>query len=89
MAIKHAEQAVKEDPERPVPLHLRNPVTGLMKSMDYGKDYQYAHDHPGHFTEMNCLPEGLEDKIFYQPSEEGQEKAIKERLKGWWKKRRK
>ena len=89
MAINKAMDAVREDPERPVPLHLRNPVTGLMKSMDYGKNYQYAHDHPGHFTEMNCLPEELEDKIFYEPSDEGQEKVIKERLKGWWKKRRK
>ncbi len=88
-AIQKAEKAVREDPERPVPLHLRNPVTGLMEAMDYGKDYQYAHDHPGHFKEMNCLPEGLEDKIFYEPSDEGQEKAIGERLKGWWKKRRK
>jgi len=88
-AINKAEEAVREDPDRPVPLHLRNPVTGLMKAMDYGKDYQYAHDHPGHFVEMNCLPEGLEEKIFYEPSEEGQEKAIKERLMAWWKKRRK
>ena len=88
-AINKAEEAVREDPDRPVPLHLRNPVTGLMKAMDYGKDYQYAHSHPGHFVEMNCLPEGLEDKIFYEPSDQGQEQAIAERLKAWWKKRRK
>jgi putative ATPase len=88
-ALIKAEGAVREDPERPVPLHLRNPVTGLMKAMDYGKDYQYAHNHPGHFVEMNCLPEGLEDKIFYDPSDQGQEQAIAERLKSWWKKRRK
>jgi putative ATPase len=88
-ALIKAEGAVRDDPERPVPLHLRNPVTGLMKAMDYGKDYQYAHNHPGHFVEMNCLPEGLEDKIFYDPSDQGQEQAIAERLKAWWKKRRK
>jgi len=79
---------VKEDPERPVPLHLRNAVTGLMKAQDYGKGYQYAHNYPGAVVDQTHLPEGLEDRLYYHPTELGAEKAIKERLEAWWAKRR-
>lgn len=72
-----------------VPLHLRNPVTGLMKREGYGKDYVYPHDHPGHFVESDNLPAEYKDKIFYEPSDQGREAEIAERLKRWWKKRRK
>lgn len=79
---------VKEDPERPVPLHLRNAVTGLMKSEGYGEGYQYAHNYPGGVADQTHLPEGLEDRLYYHPTEYGAEKAIKERLEAWWAKRR-
>ncbi|MCX6601571.1 MAG: replication-associated recombination protein A [bacterium] len=72
-----------------VPLHLRNPVTGLMQREGYGKGYVYPHDHPGHFVESDNLPPEYKDKIFYDPSDQGREAEIAERLKRWWKKRRK
>jgi len=88
VAISEALEAVKADPDKPVPLHLRNAVTGLMKKMNYGKDYAYDHESEGSFSGQNHLPGGLEDKIFYRPTDHGSEKQIKERLEGWWKKRR-
>jgi putative ATPase len=79
---------VKEDVEKtrndPVPLHLRNPVTGLMKQIGYGKDYKYAHNYPGHFVIDRYLPPVLKDKQYYLPSEQGYELKIKERLQAWW-----
>ena len=75
---------VRKDPERPVPLHLRNAVTGLMRAEGYGKDYKYAHDHPGGFAEQQHLPEDLKDRVYYHPSDHGVEKTIAERLKVWW-----
>jgi putative ATPase len=70
----------------PVPLHLRNPVTGLMAHFGYGKGYQYAHDAPDHLTAMQCLPENLKGRRYYRPTNEGLEKNLKERLdfiEGW------
>ena len=64
----------------PVPLHLRNAPTGLMKDLGYGKDYVYAHDISEKVSPMGCLPETLTDKVFYKPTEEGLEKRFKERL---------
>ncbi len=64
----------------PVPLHLRNPVTGLMAHFGYGKGYQYAHNAPDRITEMQCLPENLKDRQYYRPTDEGFEKKLKEKL---------
>lgn len=64
----------------PVPLHLRNAVTGLMKSLDYGKNYQYAHDEEGKVADMECLPESLRDRRYYQPTSEGREKLFAQRM---------
>ncbi len=79
---------VQEDVERtrnePVPLHLRNPVTGLMRRLGYGKDYKYAHDYPGHFVKQQNLPAGLQGRRYYIPGELGYEKEIAERLERWW-----
>jgi putative ATPase len=75
----------------PVPLHLRNAVTGLMAHFGYGKGYQYAHDAPDHLTEMQCLPENLKSRRYYQPTNEGLEKNLKQRLDSieeWRKKNR-
>ncbi|HEX5236708.1 MAG TPA: replication-associated recombination protein A [Silvibacterium sp.] len=64
----------------PVPLHLRNAPTGLMKSLDYGKGYRYAHDEEGKIADMECLPEGLRDRRYYQPTSEGREKLLAQRM---------
>jgi putative ATPase len=72
---------VKQDASRPVPLQLRNAPTQLMKSLDYGREYRYAHDEPGGFAAgVDYLPEGLEGQQFYQPVERGLELRIGERL---------
>ena len=84
---------VKNDAQKtvaePVPLHLRNPVTGLMANVGYGKGYQYAHHAPDRLTDMTCLPENLKDRRYYRPTEEGFEKRLKEKLKAIqdWKKK--
>jgi putative ATPase len=67
----------------PVPLHLRNAPTKLMKQLDYGTGYRYAHDDPDAVTDMSCLPESLADRKYYRPTERGFEKEIKRRLDGW------
>ncbi len=64
----------------PVPLHLRNAPTGLMKDLDYGKGYKYAHDYKEKMTSMECLPEYLKNNSYYIPTEQGNEKKYKERL---------
>jgi putative ATPase len=73
----------------PVPFHLRNPVTGLMANLGYGKGYQYAHHAPERLTDMQCLPDNLQDRHYYRPSEEGFEKRLKEKMKAIeeWKKK--
>lgn len=89
VAIGEATEAVRtEKTPAPIPLHLRNPVTGLMREEGYGKGYIYPHERPGHFAETQNLPEIHKDKIFYRPTDQGQEQKISERLKSWWKKRR-
>jgi len=90
-ALYTAYGEVTQDVERtaadPVPLHLRNAPTGLMKDLGYGQGYRYAHDVAGKVANMECLPENLRGKIYYQPTNEGIEKRIRERL-GEIKKRR-
>ena len=84
MALERALDDVRKETNEPVPLHLRNAVTGLMQDSGYGKGYQYAHDHPGHFVRQEYLPLSLRDRRYYYPSQEGQEKPIGERLRNWW-----
>jgi putative ATPase len=64
----------------PVPLHIRNAATGLMKNLGYGKGYQYAHDHEEKVTDMTCLPESLAGRIYYHPTDQGFEARIRQRL---------
>ena len=64
----------------PVPLHLRNAVTGLMKNVGYGKGYKYAHDFDGKVTDMSCLPENLADRTYYEPTDQGFEQRLRQRL---------
>src|SRR5688572_13877252 len=67
----------------PVPLHLRNAPTKLMKQLDYGKDYQYAHDEPEAVARMDCLPPALADREYYRPTNRGLEREIQRRLDEW------
>jgi putative ATPase len=67
----------------PVPLHLRNAPTPLMKQLGYGKDYQYAHDAPDAIADMPCLPESLAGRTYYEPTDRGFEQEIRRRLEAW------
>ncbi len=84
-AVYTAWGAVSEDiaatRAEPVPLHLRNAPTGLMKSLDYGKGYKYAHNEAGRVADMDCLPESLKGREYYHPTNEGREKLLAQRMK--------
>ena len=82
-ALLEATRDVHEHGALPTPLHLRNAPTGLMKSLGYGADYRYPHDAPGHVTDQQHLPPELEGRRYYEPSDEGYERTIRERLKSW------
>lgn len=88
LAINEAQRLVRETGSLPVPLHLRNAPTQLMKALDYGQGYKYAHDFPGHFVEQDFLPEDIKDKQLFQPQDNPAEAQIRERLKRWWGKRK-
>ena len=83
-AYSKVQMEVKQGADQSVPLHLRNPVTPLMKGIGYGKGYKYAHDYLGHFIRQQNLPDSLEGKRFYTPSDQGYEKEVEERLRAWW-----
>ncbi len=76
-----ARRDAMEHLSEPVPLHIRNGVTDLMRNVGYGKGYQYAHDYEEKMTEMECLPESLRGREYYNPTEQGVEGRFKERLK--------
>jgi putative ATPase len=78
-----AAEAAENDVAEPVPLHLRNAPTRLMKQLDYGKGYRYAHEEEDAVADMDCLPENLRGREFYKPTERGFEQEIKRRLAGW------
>jgi putative ATPase len=79
-AYSNVQLDVEQTAADPVPLHLRNAPTGLMKGLGYGKGYEYAHDVEGKVANMQCLPDNLRDRVYYQPTQEGIEKRIRERL---------
>jgi len=83
-AYSRVQQDIQHGRNEPVPLHLRNPVTGLMRQMGHGKGYKYAHDYAGHFVKQQNLPSSLQGKRYYLPSDQGYEKEIAARLKRWW-----
>jgi putative ATPase len=66
--------------QEPVPLHLRNAPTRLMKELDYGKGYRYAHDEEGRVADMDCLPDSLKGRSYYKPTQEGREKLLAQRM---------
>ncbi|PKO18034.1 AAA family ATPase [candidate division BRC1 bacterium HGW-BRC1-1] len=79
---------IRKSGSLPVPMHIRNAPTRLMKDLGYGKGYQYDHDHEGGFAGQDCLPDGLSGKEFYKPIEVGFEREIARRME-WWEKQRK
>jgi putative ATPase len=87
-ALERAISDVREYGSLPVPLHLRNAPTAMMKKMGYGKEYRYAHDFPGGFVEQEYLPQQLQGRVYFQPSERGYEGNLKKRLQMLWKNRK-
>ncbi len=83
IALNRAMAEVREGRQHPVPLHLRNAPTGLMRQLGYGKDYKYAHDYDGHFSGQRNLPEALAGMRFYEPSDQGHEATVRKRLDAW------
>lgn len=84
MAINQAQQLVRQTGSLPVPLHLRNAPTKLMKDLDYGKDYKYSHDFPGNFVQQDFLPDQLKGQKLFEPQDNAAEQKLKRQLKEWW-----
>lgn len=84
-AIEAAFADVRNIPNDPIPLHLRNAPTKLMKELGYGDEYRYAHDYENHFIEQQYLPDNLKNKTYYRPTDNGREKTLRERLNLLWK----
>jgi putative ATPase len=82
-AYGEAADAASKDVAEPVPLHLRNAPTRLMKELNYGKNYRYAHDEAEGVADMECLPPALQGRRFYQPADRGFEREVKRRLDEW------
>lgn len=85
MAIGKAQQIVKQTGDLPVPLHLRNAPTKLMKELGYGDDYKYAHDYANNFAEQDFLPDEIKDTTIYDPGNNARENSTREFLKNRWK----
>ena len=83
-ALNRAREDARRTRNEPVPLHLRNAVTPLMKAQGYGDGYRYAHDFPGHFAPMNNLPSSVGERRYYEPSDQGYERTVAQRLREWW-----
>ncbi|HPI54594.1 MAG TPA: replication-associated recombination protein A [Chitinophagaceae bacterium] len=84
MAVEYALEAVRKTGDKPVPLHLRNGVTSLMKNVGYGKNYQYDHHSEQQFSGQEFLPQGLEETVFYQPGNNAREQELRKFLKDRW-----
>ncbi len=82
-AYNKVQGAVRQGGSLPVPLHIRNAPTRLMKNLGYGKNYKYAHNYQDAFVVQDYLPDGLEDRWFYTPTSRGYEKIVKQRLDKW------
>jgi len=84
-AIGAAQAQVRQSGDLPVPLHIRNAPTKLMKQLNYGKDYKYAHSYEGNFADLEFLPEKIKGMKFYDPSNNPRENEIRRQLRDWWK----
>ncbi|MBA3898588.1 MAG: replication-associated recombination protein A [Bacteroidetes bacterium] len=85
VAINDAQSLVKSTGDLPVPLHIRNAPTKLMKDLNYGKDYAYSHGYEGNFKEQEYLPEKISGTKLYEPGNNAREREMREALKKWWK----
>jgi putative ATPase len=85
MAINEAIAAVQQHGDLPVPLHIRNAPTKLMKNLDYGKGYKYSHDYDNNFSQQEYLPDALAGRAFYTPGKNAREEELRRYLKGLWK----
>ena len=79
-ACEASQQDARDYPAEPVPLYLRNAPTQLMKDLHYGEGYQYAHDTAEKLTRMQCMPDSLQGRVYYRPTDQGDEKAVRQRL---------
>ena len=86
LAIDKALSVVRETGNLPVPLHLRNAPTSLMKDLGYHDGYKYPHDYPGHFTQQQYMPDELKDLQIWQPQHSPAEEVLAQRMKNYWKK---
>jgi len=84
LAINDAMEMAKNTAHLPVPLHLRNAPTKLMKQIGYGKEYKYSHDFPGNFAKQNFMPDELKGKKFFEPGSNAREEEIRRKLQQWW-----
>jgi putative ATPase len=78
-------EEVERTGDLPIPLHLRNAPTKLMKEMNYGKEYSYPHDYPGNFFEQEYLPDEIKGSTFFEPGENNRENEMRKFLKARWK----
>ena len=85
MAIEEALDKVRNEGDLPVPLHIRNAPTGLMKKMGYGKNYKYAHSYEGNFADQEFLPDALKGTVFYDPGKNPREEELRKFLRSLWK----
>ena len=85
MAIEDAISLIRKTGDLSVPLHLRNAPTKLMRELDYGKDYDYAHSHSGNFVTLEYLPEQIHGTKFFEPGNNAKENEMRESLKKNWK----
>jgi len=85
MAINEAQQVVKQTGDLPVPIHLRNAPTKLMKELGYGEDYKYSHDFANNFAEQEFLPDEISETKLYNPGDNARENGTREFLKNRWK----
>lgn len=83
-AINSALELVRQTGNLPVPLHLRNAPTKLMKQLGYGENYKYAHDYPGHFVQQQFMPDELKETRIWEPQDNAAEQKHKERMKQLW-----
>lgn len=84
LAINDAMEMAKNTAHLPVPLHLRNAPTKLMKQIGYGKEYKYSHDFPVNFAKQNFMPDELKGKKFFEPGSNAREEEIRRKLQQWW-----
>jgi putative ATPase len=84
-ACKQVKKTIKQTGYSPVPLHIRNAPTKLMKDLNYSKGYKYAHDYKDGFAPQSYMPDDLKNQRFYSPTDRGYENNVKQRLEAWFK----